>query len=270
MVGITARSIPHAEVRQQRTNDRRELSGDTIEHSQTPLLMNQDIRRRKDAKMPRGGPKRKPDRGSDLSNRCLLLSPKIRENHDPATVRHSFEQAFHGFHPLIVPYSCEYSVLPFRNKKSSSYSRLKYRRTRLFGTARSSRHPPAPLGAADAMLVHAEVMRDLVPHRVADHGLRFLRIARDRQDRQHENRYLVRENPVVMRAARDLRHSFVEPEEGCIDAEAHGAALGGRWLVLHHDGHIIEAAQKFLRNAVQAIGHQRFEFAARHQGMQPN
>src|SRR3989344_5072994 len=130
MVGITARSIPHAEVRQQRTNDRRELSGDTIEHSQTPLLMNQDIRRRKDAKMPRGGPKRKPDRGSDLSNRCLLLSPKIRENHDPATVRHSFEQALHGFHTLIVPYSCEYGILTTSNQKRiiiiSSVGRLEF------------------------------------------------------------------------------------------------------------------------------------------------
>jgi len=114
------------------------------------------------------------------------------------------------------------------------------------------------------MLVHAEVMRDLVPDRIFHYFLQVLRIRGRLFDRFLENRNFVGKNSGIVDSPFSPRHAFVQAEQTPAAAQAELYFLLRGRFVLYNDGDIIQQIQKFFGYRRNPRVHQFFKFLSGH------
>src|SRR6185369_2158896 len=112
-----------------------------------------------------------------------------------------------------------------------------------------SPHSALPLGLSHARLIHAKVMRDLMPDGIGDHLLQLLKIPR-----RSFMRTLVDGDPVGHREA--VAYAAGRERMSLIQTEQAGA---GR-LALHDDGDVLQILAKARRNMAQGACDESVEF----------
>jgi hypothetical protein len=100
----------------------------------------------------------------------------------------------------------------------------------------------------DLVLVHSEIMRDLMPDRIGYHPFQFGARACKAFMRTLENRDLIGQTEPVENGALGQRPALIEAEH----------AATGR-LTLDHHSYVMHAPAKTLRDSPQGIFNQEFE-----------
>src|SRR5215217_1203899 len=120
---------------------------------------------------------------------------------------------------------------------------------------RGPNSPPPQL--LQALLVEAEVVRDLVYHRDPDLLLQLL-CGKIPLQRTTEDRDLIRQEPIVSCASLSQRHTLIKPVESLSRPPGYQRCKVV-WPVVHHDRHVVEKSRKLGGQPFERLLHQLVE-----------
>src|SRR3989344_2193395 len=118
----------------------------------------------------------------------------------------------------------------------------------------------------DLLILIAEIMRDLVPHRLFHHAAYCVFIISGffKHGEFEDGDLVGKHHATVALAALDKRYALIKTEQGVAFGDVILAELRFRWLVRNHHGDVFQFHQKPLGNSIDALRDQLFKSLVRH------